>query len=119
MGFLGLTVFQPFSNQQFCEARNNKSLRNVRFHQCYVLFCIMYPLSWLPLITAAGRYSHIFACYSHIFTYYAGITPLYTAHLQLIPLKRFDSILGTYYRDSLRAKIFKTLITSLLEDIWV
>ena len=24
-----------------------------------------------------------------------------------------------FYRDSLRAKIFKTLITSLLEDIWV
>ena len=30
-----------------------------------------------------------------------------------------DSILGTFHHDSLRAKIFKTLITSLFEDIWV
>ena len=28
-----------------------------------------------------------------------------------------NSILGTFYHDSLRAKIFKTLITSLLEGI--
>ena len=26
---------------------------------------------------------------------------------------------GTFYHDSLRAKIFKTLIISLFEDIWV
>ena len=32
---------------------------------------------------------------------------------------RSDSILGTFYNDSLRAKILKTLMTSLFEDIWV
>ena len=32
--------------------------------------------------------------------------------------RRSDSILGTFYHDSLHVNIFKTLITSLFEDIW-
>ena len=34
-------------------------------------------------------------------------------------LRRSDTILGTFYRDSLRAQRFQTLIKSLVESIWV
>ena len=94
------------------------------------------PLGGLPSLHG-GKNREILSLQTHVSPHHraetwtedaiALATPLAVSHLlqkinyqnRRFRQRRSDSILGNFYHDSLRAKIFKTLITSLFEAIWV